>query len=352
METEKTTFENTERLLKPFWEGGSVWEETVLLLSENGEAPRARLFFRPDKIIEVKAACGGKIYSEGTDWTADADGNITAAAGSDMPFMTRGELVFPDYREGKCFEAKAGGGYVLFRTEGYFHKRQLTVTYTHSDSWTPDLGLMGGDRLARFKKMLAEKSSARLCFYGDSITTGCDSSKMHGLPPFMPGWPDLVHRELERRYETHIEKVNTAVGGMNSDWGVENAWERLGSRRPDLAVIAFGMNDGTQKMSPEKFKANITEIKKQALNANPNAEFLLVSTTTANPETRFDGLQREYYSVLLECAGPGDAVVNMTALHDTLLSRKSFQDMTGNNINHPNDFLIRLYAQAILEAFK
>ena len=33
------------------------------------------------------------------------------------------------------------------------------------------------------------------------------------------------------------------------------------------------------------------------------------------------------------------------------LYKKRFQDMTSNNTNHPNDFLARIYAQAILEAF-
>jgi len=37
-------------------------------------------------------------------------------------------------------------------------------------------------------------------------------------------------------------------------------------------------------------------------------------------------------------------------MHLDLLKRKAFKDMSGNNINHPNDFLIRIYAQTILSA--
>ena len=47
--------------------------------------------------------------------------------------------------------------------------------------------------------------------------------------------------------------------------------------------------------------------------------------------------------------GQGDILVNMTDVHDHLLTRKRFVDMTGNNINHPNDYLIRVYAQVILK---
>lgn len=40
----------------------------------------------------------------------------------------------------------------------------------------------------------------------------------------------------------------------------------------------------------------------------------------------------------------------MTSLHASLLEKKPYYHMTGNNINHPNDFLARLYAQSIVEA--
>jgi hypothetical protein len=36
-------------------------------------------------------------------------------------------------------------------------------------------------------------------------------------------------------------------------------------------------------------------------------------------------------------------------MHTTLLESKRYYDMTGNNVNHPNDFLARMYAQTILE---
>ena len=38
----------------------------------------------------------------------------------------------------------------------------------------------------------------------------------------------------------------------------------------------------------------------------------------------------------------------MTAVWQTLLARKHYLDMTGNGVNHPNDYGHRLYAQVIL----
>jgi len=37
----------------------------------------------------------------------------------------------------------------------------------------------------------------------------------------------------------------------------------------------------------------------------------------------------------------------MTTLHDKLLEKKTYIDMSGNNVNHPNDYLVRWYAQMV-----
>ena len=173
-----------------------------------------------------------------------------------------------------------------------------------------------------------------------------------GIEPFMPGWTELFCGALENRFKCRINRVNTAVGGKRSDWGLECAEERLSAYAPDLAVVAFGMNDGTEKVPAKRFRENICGIREKALAANKDTEFIFIATTLPNPESVFDGYQRQYYDELVLCAGERDMVLNMTKLHSHLLERKRFIDMTGNNINHPNDFLIRIYAQAMLDMFE
>jgi hypothetical protein len=58
-----------------------------------------------------------------------------------------------------------------------------------------------------------------------------------------------------------------------------------------------------------------------------------------------------YLAPLLEIASEQEGVVvaDMTTMHQDLLKRKAFIDMTGNNVNHTNDYLSRVYAQVILE---
>ena len=42
-------------------------------------------------------------------------------------------------------------------------------------------------------------------------------------------------------------------------------------------------------------------------------------------------------------------VMEMTSVSKAVLEKKAFHDYSGNNINHPNDFFSRIYAQTLLE---
>ena len=337
---------NIDELLVPFWEGTEVFGESVMMLSENGQHPCARLFYEPEKILSVKSSDLKTEYKRGVDWEFER-GRLVMPEGSRMPFMRREDCHFYDKRDEDCFKAK-DGGYILYKRQGYFHKRQLSVTYTHRDRVDFGPAKTDGKTLAKTKAILARREPLTVCFYGDSITAGCDGSGMFGIAPFMPGWPELFKYKTEKTFNAEMKIINTAVGGKRSDWGLCEAEERIAAYKPDLAVIAFGMNDGTENVPPAEFGRNIAGIKEKVLAKNPAAEFIFIATTLANAESVFDGCQRLYYNELVGCAGEKDAVLNMTKVHSILLGRKNFIDMTGNNINHPNDFLIRIYAQAIV----
>ena len=55
-----------------------------------------------------------------------------------------------------------------------------------------------------------------------------------------------------------------------------------------------------------------------------------------------------YQNALKELTDNGIVLADMTALTSDILRFKSFYDITGNGVNHPNDFGHRLYAQVIL----
>ena len=51
----------------------------------------------------------------------------------------------------------------------------------------------------------------------------------------------------------------------------------------------------------------------------------------------------------LRAEGHNAAVTPMTSMSASILERKLFRDWTGNNVNHPNDFMIRIYATVVLK---
>ena len=117
--------------------------------------------------------------------------------------------------------------------------------------------------------------------------------------------------------------------------------------KPDLVILAFGMNDTCPpETRREKLESMIAKVRGQ----NPDAEFIIVSSMRANPLwQKRTAVQDEYPKIdkSLECESV--AVANVRAAHDALLQRKRYIDMTGNNVNHPNKFLISVYAQTVLK---
>lgn len=329
--------------LIPFWKGRIMYNESVLMVSKVGEFPSAQLLFKPDKIRSVKNAALNITYKKGKDWTFE-NGRLILLKSSKAVYMTTGQL-YP--QEGRF--VKKGGGFLLFSEGSFFHEHQLAVTYKHAaNAWDGPVPVFQGGDLPETMNKLKQKILLKLLLFGDSIAAGSNASGETGAAPHLPAFGALVAEGLKRYYKDEVTFVNTAVGGMDANWGRENTQKSVVDHHPDLVIIAFGMNDGTGKIDPQVFKTNIKAIIEQTRKDHPKTEFMLVSTTIPNPESEFTGTQEAFTAVLKTFTEPGIVLVDMTAVHKALLNHKAFQDMTGNNINHPNDFLMRWYAQQIL----
>lgn len=326
--------------MKPLWKGDITYYESVLMVSKDGGLPEASLLFKPRRILRVSDSGLTKTYRKGKDWRY-RKGKLQLLPGSAAVSMTDRELA-PDSGRFKG----AMGGFVLHSEGSFFHERQLAVTYRHKkNAWSGPYPQFAGSTLARTLDKLRQKKDLHILLFGDSIAAGANASGKSDASPYLPSWGVLFVNQLKSHYATHIRFTNTAVGGQNSKWGEAQALTAVAAHHPDLVVIAFGMNDGTGKMPAGEFKEHIASIMKQTREVNPNVEFILVSTMLPNPESKFLGTQRDFKKVLEELTGDGCVLVDMTAVHDQLLKHKSYQDLTGNNINHPNDYLIRWYAQ-------
>ena len=198
-------------------------------------------------------------------------------------------------------------------------------------------------------KKLRARESLVVCLSGDSISQGYNASGLTKAPPQMPAYGELVALGLEKAYGSKITFRNFAVAGWSSDQGLADA-RRVAAAKPDLVIIAYGMNDTGKPAA--KFAANVRGIIEEVRKGSPAAEFILVAPMLGNAE--WHALRMESFPAFRDALGAlaaaeqGAALADLTSLWAELLKRKSFLDLTGNGVNHPNDFGHRLYAQVLL----
>ena len=198
--------------------------------------------------------------------------------------------------------------------------------------------------------MLKAKKPLKLVVLGDSISAGYNASGMTQVAPGTPPYPALVASGLERVFGSPVTLANLSVGGMGVVWGVGRA-PAVAEERPDLVVVAFGMNDTS--MPRAEWADAIEKLVAAVRQGAPEAEFILVSPMCGNPqwEKMRDEVFLEFRESLGALKGPGVAVADVTSIWLELAKRKPYWDYTGNGLNHPNDFGHRLYAQVILALF-
>lgn len=346
--------------LKPFWDTREVYNETVLFVGEEDEAP---LLYRPAHILSVRNYGLDVVYEEGKDYAVTEDGKIKRLKNSEIPYFEVDEYYRdePDSVPIAVFGNPGGYNfpdqrYIKYGEGDTFTSRQIAVTYEHDSPWQGSVPAGKAERFRPFLEKLEKGEQTTVVFYGDSITVGCNASGTSyggNIPPHTPSYPDLVVSFLEEKYGGKIECVNTAVGGQKTEWGLENVEERVNRYSPDLVVLAFGMNDSDLTIA--KYERLIAETADKIREASPDCCIVAVATTVPNNETDwFYGNQKEYVKGLNDLEAKEGyeflAVADMTTMHlDLLNAGKRFRDMTGNNINHPNDFLVRAYAQVILK---
>jgi lysophospholipase L1-like esterase len=117
-----------------------------------------------------------------------------------------------------------------------------------------------------------------------------------------------------------------------------------------LIIVAYGMNDVGRK-DPDWFADQTRKIIDHAAAASPETEILLVSPMLGNKE--WIHTPREMFALyrdqLKSLVSPGVALADVTEVWTLLLRKKHDLDLTGNGLNHPNDFGHRLYAQTVLQ---
>lgn len=230
-------------------------------------------------------------------------------------------------------------------------RKHLSVTYTHTDAWRGPVPRFAGAVLPETLKKLRNRTPLTIVAYGDSITHGIGTSGDARIAPYMPTWAELLHYGLKRGYRhPQIQLYNTALGGMTSDWGRDNATAAVASLNPDLVLVAFGMND-FWSLSPEHFRSNIQEILRRIRAKKPATEFILIASMRFEPvyagAPQYRKHMTGYTAALRSLTDRGVCLLDMDAISGALTTTKKPKDLISDPL-HPNDFLARWYAQGLM----
>ncbi len=363
-----------EKFLTPYWKGKTVYHEAISFVENAaGEVVSGELMYTPTEIICVRSADLKTVYKEGVDYRVEGK-RLVLLKGSDIAVMPYDEYL-PKYLLGEASDwlaSKSDPTRHVGLSGDIAVKYQVAVSYTHSDRWmayTPENQL---SYLPRTKAALNNKQPLNIVFYGDSITAGFEASgcfekvidqntlkeytlgSQPGRAPYTPAWAEMVCAGLRTKYGYNdITKINRGAGGSYSPWGVKNADLLINPHDPDLVVIGFGMNQVGYR--GEDFFTDILNIIRAVRAKHPEAEFLLVSCMEPNTEAASFAnhklAEQEQALCDLRSSYEGVGVAKVHQMCTIMMSKgKVYTDITGNNLNHPNDFTVRLYAQTVLAA--
>lgn len=342
---------------RPFWKAEKQRDPLFFIQEPDAEAPSARLLFKPKRILKVVSADRKTEFEEGKDYIYEAEGNrMILPAGSRISFMTH-EQLYPLMTSDAPKIARQSGDKtrgIYFDNKAGYHQRQVEVIYECEPGqwkgWVPKFTVK---QLPKTLHKMRKGRTIRIQLFGDSISEGYNASRFSGVKPGSPSFGSLVQLGIIYQYTSEATLKNFAVGGWNSRQGLNDILEKKPAREfPHLVIIAFGMNDVFAK-DPDSYQQNIQKMVEYFQENSHSTEFILVAPMLGNKEW---GMPMEqfplYRDKLKELCGPGVVLADMTSVWEELLKRKSFYDLTGNGVNHPNDFGHLVYAQVIMSLLK
>jgi lysophospholipase L1-like esterase len=310
-----------------------MYDESMFFVGPVEGESTAPLLFPATQLLALRTATHEILFEEGRDFALDRDtGIVTRLSRSRVPCTTRDEV--------------AG---LICEKDDDFHRRQINATYVYRPgTWNGYTPAFAGGEMPRTNRRLAASEPLRVTITGDSISEGYNASGFILAPPLQPAYGALVAAGLEQAYGARVELHNCAVAGWTSDDGLADV-DRVAAQDPHLVIIAYGMNDAGYA-APVDFARNVNGIIEAVRATSPLAEFVVVSPMLPIAEPEDTLLRRfpAYRDALQELCGGGVVLADLTTLWTDLLRRKRGYDLTGNGLNHPNDFGHRLYAHVIL----
>lgn len=357
----------------PYWKGNVMYNELSLpILYENGEV-YAKLYYTPTKVFAVKDQKLEKTYEEGKDYVVDKENKkLVIPKGSSIPALYEKADEGENPPEGFAYTTgmpnnidlytiwNLGTGNFVYTESAYFYGKYLSVSYAYDveDLDTSVFAKYDATTLTAVRNKLKNGEEISLVTIGDSITEGCSSTgdNLH-VAPNTPCYAKQIKTELERVYGAKVKLTNIGKGGSESKWPLSGegsaALGKAKEAAPDLCIIAYGMNDSSSQVSPVAYDDNIRSIIREIKNVSENCEFILVNSFPCNPlyerdATLFDGYLKKLNKIAAEDEGGHIVVADMQKVGKYYMQTKKYCEISSSNVNHPNDFLHRVYAMNIV----
>ncbi|MDA1166092.1 MAG: SGNH/GDSL hydrolase family protein [Planctomycetota bacterium] len=336
--------------LQPFWQAEVVHRESVLFIRDpkTGEA-RASLLFPVQRIVSVLNSSGMIEFQQGDDFRFEPGSReILVPVGSRIVTKVPQDLRREPGSQKYKLTHRDGKGEILFAAKLEYHDMQTWVTYTKAaNDWSVKMPGFDAAMLPLTIQKLRSQKPVSIVLLGDSISTGCNASGWADGAPHQPPYQDLLQLHLEAHYGTKVLLTNLSVGGTSTPWGLTMI-DKVVELQPDLLILAFGMNDSAGR-SAEEYGRNIASMISKTREGIPTAELILVASMLGNRD--WTALNHDvfplYRDELAELCHDGVALADMTSVWIEFLKRKKDWDLTGNGVNHPNDFGHRVYAQVL-----
>ncbi len=352
----------------PYWRGNTVYNETALFVGDTDATP---LLYPATKIHKVTSYDHKITYVEGQDYTYDKENNLLRrTANSRMPVTAVGDWYtstptpFPYIKE--------EGKYLFFSEGNTISNKQVSITYEHEQNAAEQWALPATrkEEFARLHEKLKSKQNVQVLYYGDSVVYGANASGQVNCGLQAPAYTGMISEYMRKKFGVQVTEQNAATGGTRSDQATQyfpNYVTGLNGDgttyqgdavtvTPDLIVLGYGLNDSAQGRTPAQYVESIDTLVHKARQKWPNAAILVASPTLGNPEVfiyKDDDAQEKalvnWYNDTASQYG-GVAVAQVTKMHSQLYRKKGgrYRDITGNNVNHPNDTGTRLIAQTCL----
>ncbi len=331
----------------PFWYGNKIEDEVLVFHEEKGEIVAHLAFNEPQNLVIKDRE--HRTLVEGVDYVQR--GNTVVLRNPALFHFKR------EWLDGEVLPAEIPNENAAYGIKGcllvdpvFLQTKQLLASYTCTLTPFPD-PILDRVRLPHTYEKLKREKKLKIALFGDSISNAANSSFSIGLPGF-EHWITPVLRNVEKTFEANVEFINVSRSGYGTEWGISAVEEKFGGQNVDLAIIAFGMNDGAAGIPPQAFVENLQTIMQKIKEINPKTEFILVATPLPNPNCKQVFLyQKDYIYPMAKLACDGIAVVDMTTVTEFFLQRKDYIEIGGNNLNHPNDFFYKVYEEGFSELF-